>query len=793
MSSISGPHPAIPSPEPGGDVPEAAPAPASEDAARAARADSDGLAARQAALGGGIAAGPAALDPTRPKSSVGIPTNGWTVAGHASYPPFDDKSPLAFAKYDRVFGGSAAEAAGHAFFEGYAAAESPLPRGGWLPAPGAGRPGFVQEANFELTAGVDVTGDRAISDGLYRLLRRSGAPQDARFALRDAQGRELEARKGDRLVPTFVEGGEVKEAEIRSQGGAWAAYRPGGAQPLAAPLVWRILGADGKVRGSAADKAETRSDLVGLAAGTRFDFLDGAGEPVAYDAKRDRIVPTWEEGGAWHALVPEKDAGGRVAGYEHQTLDAAGGKVLARAAIPADDAARLAKAHARDLMYRVQERSSGALRGDGRASDGFDASSFGRSHNVAAIDSSGLPEPAKDVRVAVDLAPGEELGVRWNGSQVAKPRRDADGKVTGFDGPAPAPGAALEPVVLGPGGAVKPARLVTVSAEEVQTLVAHLGPDAIETKAAAGVRFQGAPDEVRLTSGKVLDDARIVAATLESGARVAIGREENGAWRDLGRGILRGADLASARKNRGGARDVAWSESSMAAINAARADKIRSITVQRADGAEETIPASEVERVGHEQPYDVSPQDIWDAAARVRDGKSLTIESTRGAAAASHAVKRLSTERVDRAAVPRAALAADDQPGALAGGAAKEGRTYFRTSVDYLENGETKSKAYHYWAQMGPDGKIADYNFLVAPGDPGAPAAAAPDFFWQRHVKDPIEGRWEGESELPGASMRNIQALYNAATGALDAYSVGGALTVEDLETRRPIAPRPRR
>lgn len=797
MSSISGSFPAIP-PRPDGAEDDLR-ASGTRPPAEPARTERGGTAARPdvaaraqaagAAAGPDLAAGP--VGATRPRSAVGIDTSGWSVNGYVWYPFFDDKPPLAFAKYDQIFGGTSAEAAGHAFFEGYASVEKPLARGTWVPAAGAGRPGYVQESNFEVTSGVDVTGDRAISDAMYRLLRRSGAPQDAKFALRDAAGRELPTHPGDRLAPSFVEGGEVREAEARSEGGDPAYYKPGTQQKVAAPIAWRVQGADGKIRGSAQDKLETRADLVGLAPGTRFDFLDASREPVDFHPRKDRIVQTFEEGGHWHAIVPLKD------GLEHETLDAAGEKVLARAAIGAAEADRLLRAHARDSMYRVQDRATGRLKGDGKVGEYFDLYWWGKAHNTAAIDSSGLPQPKKDVKVAVGLAPGEELGVRVNGAHVAKPARDEAGRVTGWQGsphsgdvvargPAPAAGAAAELVVVAPGGAVKPARLVTVSAEEVQTLVAHIGADAIESKAAIGARFHGVPDEVRLKSGKALGDVRILSAALDSGKKVEVQRETDGEWRDVTRGLFRGADLKNARVGRG-YRDVAWSDSSMAAVNDARADKIRSIEVRHADGAEETIAAADIDRVGQESPFDLSPQDLWDAAARVKDGKSLTIEKASGPQVWSYAVKEMATERIDRSAVPAAALAAEDLAGARAGGALKDGRLYFRTSVKYLENGEAQEKAYHYWAKMGKDGEIADYNFLVDPEDPDSRTSAAPDFFWQKHVKDPIEGRWDGESEVPGASMRNIQALYNAATGALDAYAVGGALTVEDLETRKPI------
>jgi hypothetical protein len=731
----------------------------------------------------------ARLDPTRPRSAVGIDSNGWSINGYVWYPYFDNKPVLAFSKYDQVFGASSAHGLGYAYFEGYAAGEARMPRGSWVPISSAGRPGHVQESNFEVTSGVDVTGDRAVSDAMYRLIRESGAPQDARFAVRDAAGKEAALRPGDRLVPSFVEGGELREAEVRSEGGGPVYYRPGTQQKAPGPVAYRLLGADGKLRGTPQEKLETRESLLGLAAGTRFDFLDEKGEPVDYDPAKDRIVATWQENGAWHALVPQTGAGGRPQGFEHQTLDAGGEKIVARETLAAAAGERLLRAHAGDAMYRVQSRATGALRGDGKTGAYFDLYWWGRCHNTATIDSSNLPQPAKDVKVALGVGPGEQLGVRWkdaSGTRTAIPRRDPEGRVSGWEGGAPPAGAALEHVIVGADGTARPAKVVTVSAEEVQTLVAHLGPDATDSKGAIGSRFYGATEEIKKRDGTVLEGVRVLSAELESGRKVTIQEQVGGEWRDRNHGLLRGADLTRSR-HPWYFQSVAWSESSMAAINAARTDKIRSLTVRRWDGTEETVPASEIERIGHENPYDISPQDIWDAARRVAGGKSLTIEKATGPQVWNYAVKEIATERIDRAKVPAAALKADDQPGALAGTTAKDGRIYFKTAVTYLENGEPNEKAYYYWAKMDREGKITDYNYLVDPDDPEAMFASAPDFFWQKHVKDPRKDRWEGEAEVAGAAMRKIQALYNASTGALDAYAVGGALTVEDLEERKPL------
>jgi hypothetical protein len=148
----------------------------------------------------------------------------------------------------------------------------------------------------------------------------------------------------------------------------------------------------------------------------------------------------------------------------------------------------------------------------------------------------------------------------------------------------------------------------------------------------------------------------------------------------------------------------------------------------------------------------------------------------------------MATQRIDRSKVPASVLAEDTLPGARTGSTSTEGRMYFQTNVKYLENGEEKNKDYFYWVKMAPDGKVTDYNYLVAGGG-DEKFASAPDFFWQSHVKDPITERWEGESQVPGAGMREIQGVYNASIGALDPYAVAGAYTAEDLKNRKPVRP----
>lgn len=62
-----------------------------------------------------------------------------------------------------------------------------------------------------------------------------------------------------------------------------------------------------------------------------------------------------------------------------------------------------------------------------------------------------------------------------------------------------------------------------------------------------------------------------------------------------------------------------------------------------------------------------------------------------------------------------------------------------------------------------------------------------PDFFWTQTVKDPIDGKWEGESQAPGVMMGDIQKLYNASTGAYRKYAVAGGFGREGERGREEV------
>ncbi len=600
-------------------------------------------------------------------------------------------------------------------------------------------------------------------------------------------------------MPTFVEGGKLVKAEARSIGSTPTYFKPGTNTKVTGAVAWRLQGSDGAIRGSAQDKAESRADLLNLSKGVKFDFLDANGDAVDYNKSAgDKIVKSWKAAdGAWHALVPKTDASGATTGYEHQTLDAAGKSVRSKQAVSVAEGDRLAGAAGAGVMHRVQGQD-GALKGDGKVGSYWDMWWWGRCHNTAAIDTSGLKAPAKDVQVVTNLnrAAGDELILSYNGGAGRLvPSRDAAGKVTGYKDAAganvPVADAAriarergAQPAILGRDGKVRAAEVSTVTKEEVQTVTSHMDDGATEYKGSLGHRFYGLDDEIKTKDGRTIN-ARILRAETESGKKIDVQHREGFEWRDDTRGTFRGADMKNSERSAGGWQTSAWSESSMDAINRGRSDKLKNVVIEHPDGRTETIPAASIASVGGENAYDSGPEELWKAGTMIKDGKSLTIEKATGTQVWNYAVKNMTTERIDRSKLPASVAGQNDLPGAKAGTTGDDGKLYFKTQAKYLENGKENVKDYYYWVKMDKaSGKVTDYNYLV-----DDKFASAPDFFWQSHVKDPVTQKWEGESQVPGAKMREIQALYNASTGALDPYLVGGVISREDLVARTPVQP----
>jgi len=736
------------------------------------------------------------LDPTKPRTERSVPMErGWDVPG-SGYAAFsDDYVSGSMRKYGELFGGTAIQNAGRGYWEMYASGDRPLSAGSWIPSGG-----FIRESDFEQTAGVDVNGDRAIGDEAYRALRDAAAPQDATFALRDRTGNPIEVRRGDRMLPTVVEGGKLKELELR-MGSAGAEYfDPATGKAARGEVVWRARGTDGQFRGDATAKAESREQLLNLSSGVRFDFLDESGDPISLDrAAGDRVVPTFKDGDKWKTLVAKKDARGAVTGYDLKTLDKDGKRVEGTRTLSAAEGKRLLDEKKDSLIYRIQTRG-GALKGDGKVGQYYDMSWWGRCQNVASIDQSGLKQPDRDVKVVtnVNRRNGEEIGAAFDEAgkkNVIVPKRNREGKVTGYeqqvrdaargtvtsrrdlslaDGQRLMKEKNAQPVVVARDGKLKAAELRTVTKEEASLMTALMSDGATDYKGSIGSRFYGYPDQVKLSDGMTLT-GRILSADLESGNRVDIQRRSGAEWRDENGGILRGKDL-SVRKVYAGYGQLSWAESTMGGINANRRDKIKSLTIEYPDGRTEKVPASKVATVGRENAYDLSPADLWKAQSLIKDGKSLTIEKSQGVQVWNYGLKSMGTERVDRRSIPSYILAKEEEPGAMAGTTDKSGRVYFKTDARTLQGG---SADYYYWAKFDKDGNITDYNFLNG----------APDFFWQSHVKDPVASTWDGEANVSGARMRDIQSIYNAATGALASYEVGGAIALDDLKNGRPVKP----
>src|SRR5438876_1146262 len=69
--------------------------------------------------------------------------------------------------------------------------------------------GSSGESSFEGATGIDISGDRRIDNAAYKLMREAGAPSDAQFGLRDASGKQLATKAGDKVVPTVIENGKM--------------------------------------------------------------------------------------------------------------------------------------------------------------------------------------------------------------------------------------------------------------------------------------------------------------------------------------------------------------------------------------------------------------------------------------------------------------------------------------------------------------------------------------------------------------------------------------------------------
>jgi len=717
------------------------------------------------------------LDPNKLETSSAYEGDKWDVG----YYPYDgDVQYVAFGKHRDVFSNTAASADAYSYWEHYGSAGAP--NGSRVGS------GTISEDDFEMVTGVDITGDRPISDAMYRKLRECGAPADAEFALRDKDGKQLSMTATDRLVPTVKKDGKNVEVEVRDEG---SYYYKGTDKPVSEDVVWRLKTKSGTVKGADTDKKESANDLVGAKDGVKFDFLDETGEPISFNPPGDKIVATYKDGDAWHAFVPKKNTAGKITGYEHQTLDKDGGRVTARETVTPERAKTLQTG--KDVIHRIQT-SSGSLQGDGKVGESYDMSWWGKCHNVAAIGASSMKLPATPVRVVTNLNTTDKLAVEWKDGanrMVLVPKKNQGGEVTGYaletraadgrktgsrdvalaEGNTLAKDKAATPVILTRAGKLKEAEVTTIGTDEVTAMVAHMGDGAVEYKGSVGSRFYGVPDQLKLKDGKTVN-AFITGVETQAGKKVAVGSKSGtDDYRESDRSILRGTSLVSNRVNQG-YRNVGWSSQDFTKLQADKTDKIKNVTVAYPDGRTETIAADKISALGWENKFDLSPTELWSMHKNVGAKGSSVIEKDPGTHVWNYTMENIATKPLKKENLPTYLRDKASQPGMMKGTTGEDGKHYFETKI----NGET----FNYWAKFDAQGNLSDYAYL---------SDRVPDFFWTQHTKDPFTTSWTGESQAPGARMEDIQKVYVASIGGLKKYEVpGGFISKADL-SRKPVQP----
>ncbi len=695
------------------------------------------------------------LDPDKMTTSSRYEGPAWNVG---YYPYSGDVQYVAFGKHGQVFGGNATADA-HAYFEFYSNPPGGLARGSWIAS------GSIRESDFEASAGVDVTGNRPADNALYKLLRECGAPARAQFAVRDANGNQLPLRPGDRLVPTAIKDG-----------------RPVATDPEDLNAVWRIAGADGQIRYDPAHKVESRNELLGVSPNVKFDFLDARGGFVPFDPQRDRIVPTYAEGDAIHVFAKDRDGA-----YEHQVVR--GGRVAS--------SERLSEARANELMagkdivYRVQNRATGALGGDGKVSETYDMSWWGKCHNVASIGTSNMPRPKETVRVVTNLEPGDTLALGWAGNRLVPQRNaageiqsyrhetiGADGRVSGARSVSPEEAAALaasngaQPIVLTRSGAAKEARFATFRPTDVDALVSHIGDGAVIEKGGAGARYYGHPDVIVLKDGRQVF-AHIKSVETAGGKTEEIGSRSGLEYRERDRAPLRAPGMASRVLSDGSGRQYAFNVVEMEKLNEHRPDDIQKLTVIHPDGREETIGASEVHLLAWENKFDFRPDQIWGLHKTVTREGSTVVEQDPGTRVWNYTIHSVDTTPLRPESLSASERERAKQPGMMAGTVGEEGKYFFESKVNH--------NTYRYWVKFAPDGKIQDYGYL---------SDSVPDFVWTQHVKNAWTDRWTGESQAPRISNSDIQRMYLASLGGFKAHTLpGGFISAEDVKRATPRKP----
>ncbi len=713
------------------------------------------------------------LDPNKLKTESRYDGPQWNVG---YFPYFGDVQYISFAKHNLVFGGDAAADA-HGWFEHYANPPTGLSRGSWIAS------GSIRESDFEASTGIDVSGDRPIDNAAYKLLREAGAPASAKFALRDASGKQIPVREGDRLVPAAIRNGRPVELEVDGDG----RYRAADGTPVdAADVVWRLKSRTGEIRYQPGDRAEDRATLAGASGGVKFDFLDATGRLVAYSPARDRIVQAYAEGEKWHVFAR---GAGTPPSYEHQVIGRDG---------RVERTEQLSEAQAKDLMrgkdviHRVQNRSTGALAGDGKVSETYDMSWWGKCHNVASIGTSNMPRAKDAVKVVTNLEAGDTAALRW-GDSVLRPIKDASGKIAKYalETRAPGGGAVVSTrevsveeaarlaeankataVIVRRDGSLKEAAVATFSPKEVDALVSHMGDGAVVYKGSEGARYYAMPDVIALKDGREVH-AYIKSISTASGKTEEIGSRSGHDYYERDRAPLRAPGMTSRTIGDGTGRRYAFNFVDMKDLNRYREDDVKKITVIHPDGREEVIDAADVDMIAWENKFDFRPDQLWGLHKTVGKDGSTVIERDPGTHVWNYTINSVDTQPLRPESLSAAERERAKLPGMMAGTVGDANKYFFETKVD--------GTTYRYWVRFDNDGKVADYAYLND---------SVPDFVWTQHVKDPWKDRWTGESQAPGVKNADVQRLYLASLGGFSGQTLpGGFIAAPDLKTATPVRP----
>jgi len=709
------------------------------------------------------------LDPNKMTTESKYDGPAWDVG---YYPYSGDVQYVAFGKHAQVFNKDAAADA-HGYFESYSNPPAGIKNGSWVAS------GSIRESDFERSTGIDVTGDRPIDNAAYKLLRESGAPSSAKFALRDAAGKQIAVGANDRLVPTVLEGGKAVEVEVDGNG----RYKKAGGQDVSGDVVWRLKNPAGAIRSEAGDKSEDKTALTGAASGVKFDFLDATGRMVAFNPARDRIVPGFADGDKWQVFVK---GAGTPPSYEQQTIQ--GGRVAARETLT--EAQAKAKIQGKDVIHRVQSQSTGALAGDGKVAETYDMSWWGKCHNVASIGTSNMPRPKETVRVVTNLEAGDTLSLRY-GDSVLKPAKDAAGKITGYALETRSGGRVsgtrqvsvaeanqlattnkATAVIVKQDGSLKEAQTSTFSPKEVDALVSHIGDGGVIGKGFEGARYYAKPDVIVLKDGREVN-AHILKAKTAAGKSVEIGSRSGYDYNESDRSALRAPGMTSRNISDGSGRQYAFNFQDMKKLNDHRSDDITQFTVVHPDGREETIDAANVSTVAWENKFDFRPDQIWGLHKTVGKDGSTVIERDSGTHVWNYTIHSVDSKPVkatDLSASERAKLA---EPGMMIGSTGDENKFVFESKVDGIE--------YKYWVRFDSEGKVKDYSYLTD---------NVPDFVWTQHIKSAWTDKWTGESQAPGVKNEEIQRLYMASLGGFaDRTLPGGIMSAADLKTAAATKP----